>query len=127
MAKYFKFYIPLISFICLLNACQEGGDAGDLFGQWRLDGSDSKYISFSGSITHLKDIEIGEIYGNFQHQGDSLFMQCYSQKGEKSDTIVVEQSFGFHPINNIRLKVVTLSDNRLVLTKGGQSWNFYKY
>ena len=127
MANYFKFSIPFVFCIFLLNACQEGGDAGNLFGQWRMDGSDSKYISFSGSITHLKDIRAGEIYGNFQHQGDSLFIQCYSQKGEKSDTIVVEQSFGFHPIDNIRLKVATLSDDRLVLTKEGQTWNFYKY
>ena len=51
MAKYFK--ILAVSYWLLaigsLTACQEGGDAGDLFGQWRLDGSDSKYISFSGA------------------------------------------------------------------------------
>ena len=75
MAKYFKYLISLTSFLLLLTSCQEGGDAGDLFGQWRLDGSDSKYISFSGNVTWLQDLEVGEIYGTFQHQGDSLFMQ----------------------------------------------------
>ena len=127
MAKYFKHLILLTSAICLLSACQEGGDAGDLFGQWRLDGADSKYISFSGSVTWLQDLEVGEIYGTFQHQGDSLFMQCYSKKGEKRDTIVVEQSFGFTPVNNIRLRIVTLDSDNLTLSKDGQTWKFYKY
>ena len=127
MAKYFKYLISLTSFLLLLTSCQEGGDAGDLFGQWRLDGSDSKYISFSGNVTWLQDLEVGEIYGTFQHQGDSLFMQCYSKKGEKRDTIVVEQSFGFTPVNNIRLRIVTLDSDNLTLSKDGQTWKFYKY
>jgi hypothetical protein len=127
MAKYFKYLISLTSFLLLLTSCQEGGDAGDLFGQWRLDGSDSKYISFSGNVTWLQDLEVGEIYGTFQHQGDSLFMQCYSKKGEKRDSIVVEQSFGFTPVNNIRLRIVTLDSDNLTLSKDGQTWKFYKY
>lgn len=127
MAKYFKYLISLTSFLLLLTSCQEGGDAGDLFGQWRLDGSDSKYISFSGNVTWLQDLEVGEIYGTFQHQGDSLFMQCYSKKGEKRDSIVVEQSFGFTPVNNIRLRIVTLDSDNLTLSKDRQTWKFYKY
>ena len=127
MAKYFKHLILLSSAIFLLLSCQEGGEAGDLFGQWRLDGSDSKYISFSGNVTWLQDLEVGEIYGTFQHQGDSLFIQCYSKKGEKRDTIVVEQSFGFTPVNNIRLRIVTLDSDNLTLSKEGLSWKFYKY
>lgn len=127
MAKYFKYLISLTSFLLLLTSCQEGGDAGDLFGQWRLDGSDSKYISFSGNVTWLQDLEVGEIYGTFQHQGDSLFMQCYSKKGEERDSIVVEQSFGFTPVNNIRLRIVTLDSDNLTLSKDGQTWKFYKY
>ena len=127
MAKYFKYLISLTSFLLLLTSCQEGGDAGDLFGQWRLDGSDSKYISFSGNVTWLQDLEVGEIYGTFQHQGDSLFMQCYSKKGEKRDSIVVEQSFGFTSVNNIRLRIVTLDSDNLTLSKDGQTWKFYKY
>ena len=129
MAKYFK--LLAISYWLLaigsLTACQEGGDAGDLFGQWRLDGSDSKYISFSGAVTWLQDLEVGEIYGTFQHQGDSLFMQCYSKLGEKRDTVVVEQSFGFSPVNNIRLRIVTLDNDNLTLSKDGKTWKFYKY
>ena len=111
----------------LLTSCQEGGEARDLFGQWRMDGSDSKYVSFSGSVTLLKELQRGEIYGNFQHIGDSLFMQYYSEKGEQVDTVVVEESFGFRPLNNIRLKIVTLDNDRLVLDKDGQTWRFYKY
>ncbi|MBR2114204.1 MAG: lipocalin-like domain-containing protein [Prevotella sp.] len=125
MVKFYK--LLAISCWLLATSCQEGGDAGDLFGQWRMDGSDSKYISFSGAVTWLQDLEVGEIYGTFQHQGDSLFMQCYSKKGEKSDTIVVEQSFGFSPINNIRLRIVTLDSDNLTLSKDGQTWRFYKY
>jgi hypothetical protein len=127
MAKYFKYLISLTSFLLLLTSCQEGGDAGDLFGQWRLDGSDSKYISFSVNVTWLQDLEVGEIYGTFQHQGDSLFMQCYSKKGEERDSIVVEQSFGFTPVNNIRLRIVTLDNDNLTLSKDGKTWKFYKY
>ena len=127
MAKYFKYIILLTSSIFLLTSCQEGGDAGDLWGQWRMDGSDSKYISFSGSITMVKDVGVTEVYGNFQHQGDSLMMQYYSKKGELTDTMVVEQSFGFKPINNVRVKIATLDSDHLVLTKDGQTWSFYKY
>ena len=127
MARYFKYIILLTSSIFLLISCQEGGDAGDLWGQWRMDGSDSKYISFSGSITMVKDVGVTEVYGNFQHQGDSLMMQYYSKKGELTDTMVVEQSFGFKPINNVRVKIATLDSDHLVLTKDGQTWSFYKY
>ena len=132
MARYYKQFIVhsskfIVLFSLLLSSCQEGGDAGELFGQWRMEGAGSKYISFSGAVAWLQDLEVGEIYGTFQHQGDSLFMQCYSQKGEKTDTIVVEQSFGFSPVNNIRLKIVTLDSDHLVLNKDGRIWSFYKY
>ena len=98
-----------------------------MFGQWRLEGSDSKYISFSGSIVCIHDFHNpGEVFGNFQHQGDSLFMQCYSINGDPADTVAVEQSFGFRPIDNIRLRINELSSDRLVLSKDGQTWSFYK-
>lgn len=125
MAKFYK--LLAISCWLLAASCQEGGEAGDLFGQWRMDGSESKYISFSGAVTWLQDLEVGEIYGTFQHQGDSLFMQCYSKKGEKRDTIVVEHSFGFTPVNNIRLRIVTLDSDNLTLSKDGRTWKFFKY
>ena len=52
MAKYYK----LLAVGCWLLAasCQEGGDAGDLWGQWRLEGHDDMYISFSGTITQFR-------------------------------------------------------------------------
>ena len=79
MAKYYKILLLFASYIFLLTSCQEGKDAGDLLGQWRMDNSDSKYISFSGSVALIKDINTGAVNGNFQHVGDSLFIQCYSE------------------------------------------------
>ena len=126
MAKFFKYIFLLTSSILLLS-CQEGGDAGDLLGQWRLSGSDTQYISFSGSIVWIKNLKENELYGNFQHVGDSLFIQCYSIKGIPEDTTLVEKSFGFRPFNNIRLKIETLSSDRLQLRKDNQTWSFDKY
>ena len=127
-----KFYKHLISYLLILTSylfvsCQEGRDAGDLFGQWRLSGSDTKYISFSGSIVWIKNLNENELYGNFQHVGDSLFIQCYSIKGIPEDTTLVENSFGFRPFNNIRFKIETLSSDRLQLRKDNQTWSFDKY
>ena len=126
MARFFK-YIFLLTFSIFLLSCQEGGDAGDLLGQWRLSGSDTKYISFSGGITWIKNVGENELYGNFQHVGDSLFIQCYSINGIPQDTALVENTFGFRPFNNIRLKIETLSSDRLLLRKDNQTWNFDKY
>ena len=130
MAKYYKIFLySLFTIHCslLLTSCQEGGDAGELLGQWRLDNYDSKYVSFSGSVTLIKDMNTGAVYGNFQHVGDSLFIQCYSEKEQKSDTITVEESFGFKPFNNIRVKIAALDNDQLVITKGSQTWSFHKY
>ena len=126
MARFFK-YIFLLTFSIFLLSCQEGGDAGDLLGQWRLSGSDTKYISFSGGITWIKNVGENELYGNFQHVGDSLFIQCYSINGIPQDTALVENTFGFRPFNNIRLKIETLSSDRLLLRKDNQTWSFDKY
>lgn len=110
-----------------LTACQEGGEAGDLWGQWRMTGSDSEYLGFSGSVFVFRSLSKGDVYGNFQHTGDSLFMQCYSAKGLPSDTTMVEETFGFKPFDNIRVKIEALDGDILVLSKDSQTWNFYKY
>lgn len=125
MARYFKIIIAL-SFL-LLTSCQEGGEAGDLLGQWRLADSDTKYVSFSGSLTLFRSITEGEVYGKFQHVGDSLFIQCLSIYGAPSDTAIVENSFGFQPFGDIRLKIETLSNDKIVLSKGQRQWRFRKY
>ena len=130
MARFSKLFI--LCAVILLVACQEGREAGDLLGQWRLKGSDTNYLSFSGSVALFRDISFsdlakGQIYGNFQHKGDSLFIQCYSVRETASDTTVVENNFGFRPFNNIRVKVAALDKDQLVLTKDGQTWNFEKY
>ena len=126
--RYFFLLITLFTIHCsLFTSCQEGGDAGDLLGQWRLEESDTKYVSFSGSIVWIKNLNENELYGNFQHVGDSLFIQCYSIKGIPEDTTLVEDSFGFRPFNNIRLKIEALSSDRLLLRKDNQTWTFDKY
>lgn len=129
MGKYFNFC--LLAVLLLLSSCQEGSEAGNLLGQWRMVGSDSKYVSFSGSITVFRLIEgnrlNSEVYGTFHHTGDSLFVHCYSINGGGHDTLVVENSFGFKPFDNIRLKIDVLDDDHLTLSKDGQLWSFYKY
>lgn len=125
MAKYFKLFTIFSLFF--LVSCQEGGEAGDLWGQWRMTESDDKYLSFSGSVLLFRNISKGEVFGNFQHVGDSLFMQCYSANGLPSDTTIVETAFGFKPFNNIRVKIEVLDGDVLVLSKDNQTWDFYKY
>lgn len=125
MERFFK--SVLLFCILLLSSCQEGGEAGDLFGQWRLVGHDTQYISFSGSLTSFRSTDEGEVFGNFQHVGDSLFIQCYSPEVLASDTAIVERTFGFSPFGNIRLRIEQLNSSRLVLSKDGRIWSFYQY
>lgn len=125
MGRFYKL-VSLLAII-LVSACEEGRDAGSLYGQWRMSGSDTKYISFSGSITSIKDLTEGEVFGNFQHVGDSLFIQCYSIDNLQSDTIMIESSYGFRPFNNIRLKIKSIDNDNLVLSNKGKIWSFYKY
>ena len=127
MAKYFKHILLLTSYFLLLTSCQEGSEAGDLFGQWRQTGSDTNYMSFSGSVALFRTSVEGRVYGNFQHKGDSLFIQCYSVEGLRSDTVIVEESFGFKPFNNIRVKIEALDNDHLILKNDQQSWTFNKY
>jgi hypothetical protein len=125
MARFFK--ILSLTAIILLTACDEGRDAGDLHGQWRMSGSDTKFIGFSGSVTMFRSLTEGEVFGNFQHVGDSLFIQCYSIKELQTDTTIVEESYGFRPFNNIRLKIESIDDDNLLISKGDRKWSFYKY
>ena len=110
MAKFYK----LLAISCWLLAvsCQEGREAGDLWGQWRTDGQ--RYLSFSGSVAWFK-ANGAEVFGNFQHQD------------EAKDTTMVEEAFGFKPFANIRLKIEKLNDDDLVLSKEGITWSFYKH
>lgn len=126
MARYSKLLVMLFS-VLLTISCQEGGEAGDLFGQWRMKGSDQLYLSFSGSVTHLLRTGAIGVFGNFQHTGDSLFIQCYSADGLPEDTTIVEDNFGFRPFNDIRLKIEELDSDHLRLSKGHQSWSFNQY
>lgn len=111
----------------MLVSCQEGGEAGDLFGQWQQEGYGTRYVSFSGSVVWLKSTTDGSIFGNFQHRGDSLFLQFYSVEGLPADTTLVEDIFGFRSLNDIRLKIDCLDDDMLVLSQEGRDWRFRKY
>ncbi len=142
MARYFKFIVHSSQFIVLLlafpltltfSSCQEGREAGDLLGQWRMADSDSKYISFSGSITEFRHVQDGAlkryVFGNFQHVADSLFIQCYSinEEWKTDDVEMIENTFEMKPFHNIRVKIEVLDNKHLILSKDGKMWNFYKY
>ena len=116
----------LLAVSASFTSCQEGGEAGDLFGQWRM--TESKYVSFSGSIVSFRGISSArEVFGKFQHVGDSLFMQCSSIRQEKADTTMVEDEFGMKPFTNIRLRIDAVDSDRLLFSKDGQRWTLEKY
>lgn len=131
MARFFKslftITFSLFTITFTLMSCQEGREAGDLLGQWRMVGSDTKYISFSGSITWIRCLPDDEVFGNFQHIGDSLFIQCYSIEGNVADTILVEDTYAFKPFNDIRVKIESLTSDKLIISKNSQTWSFDKY
>ena len=133
MVRFYK-YLTIgcwLLTIGIFSSCQEGSEAGNLVGQWRMADTDNRYVAFSGAVSVFRVVNNGfmdsQIYGNFQHQGDSLFIQCYSIKEEREDTIAVEEGFGFKPFNNIRVRIEILNGDILVLSKDGQKWNFRKY
>ena len=125
MARFFKTLFLLA--IIFLSSCEEGREAGNLSGQWRMNDTDTRFIGFSGSITVFRDLDRGEVFGNFQAVSDSLFIQCYSMGRSRSDTLMIEQTYGFGPFNNIRLKIESIDSDNLVLSKDGKIWSFYKY
>lgn len=132
MARFFKLLCVLAGL--LFAGCQEGGEAGDLLGQWRMDGTNNKYVSFSGNVALFRQVNVErslmvvEMFGNFQHVGDSLFIQCYplAEKAE-AYTDSVENSFGFKPCNDIRLRIDVLNGDRLVVSRDGRQWGFCRY
>ena len=127
LKRSFRWMAILLFHLILLASCQEGGEAGDLLGQWRLKDSDTKYVSFSGSLTLFRCTTEGDVFGKFQHVGDSLFIQCLSVYGSPADTAVVENTFGFKPFGDIRLHIDALTSDKIILSKGQQQWHFYKY
>lgn len=127
MAKFFKNIYIVVSCVVLMVACQEGNEAGDLLGQWRMNDSDTKYVRFSGNLAYIDELGVGGVWGHFVKDGDSLFIQCYSIERQAQDTLIVEDDFGFKPFENIRLRVECITDDRLLLSGNGQTWSFYKY
>ena len=132
MERYFKRDTrKLVLFFCffvfLFSSCQEGGDAGDLWGQWRMTNSDSQFLNFSGKVALFRDNKGTQVFGNFQHMGDSIFIQCVSIEQRQADTLFVEDRFGFKPFTDIRVKIATLDSENLVLTKDSQTWSFTIY
>ena len=155
LIRHTSYILLLTSSILLLSftSCQEGGEAGDLLGMWHVKrlssthggyGSynsgyydytsqfDERYISFSGSIVQFhtvspEQVMSSQVFGKFQHVGDSLFIQCYSIRDSKHDTEVIEKEFEFMPFNNIRVKIKFLGDNEILLTKDSQEWILEKW
>ena len=127
-----KKVLPLYLFTFLLLSCQEGRDAGDLFGQWQM--TDSKYVSFSNSIVVFRSVNSnvrdGEVYGTFEHVGDSLFIHCYSITDvtvTPEDIDLIENVFGLKPFGNIRFRIDALDDDQLLLSKDNQHWKLIKW
>ena len=127
MARFSKYFFLLTSSIILFTSCQEGGDAGDLLGQWRLTTKEDMYVSFSGSITQFRKNNGQAVFAKFQHVGDSLFIQCSSIKQQKSDTTMIENEFGMKPFTNIRVRIDALDSDHLTLSKDNQHWVLEKY
>ena len=130
MERYFKYIAIscwLLAVSSLFTACQEGGDAGELFGQWRLTDKEDMYVSFSGTITQFRKNNGQAVFAKFQHVGDSLFMQCSSTYKQKTDTTMAEDEFGMKPFTNIRVKIDALDSERLLLSKDGRHWTLEKY
>ena len=127
MARFSKYFFLLTSSIILFTSCQEGGDAGDLLGQWRLTTKEDMYVSFSGSITQFRKNNGQAVFAKFQHVGDSLYMQCSSIKQQKSDTTMIENEFGMKPFTNIRVRIDALDSDHLTLSKDNQHWVLEKY
>lgn len=130
MARYCKelTYI-MLTLLLALSSCQEGHEAGDLLGQWKREGisADNQYIAFSGDIVLMRAVGQREVFGSFQHVGDSIFIQCCSIDDEAADKTIVEEAFGFKPFDNIRLRIATLNSKALVLTSKEKVWNFKAY
>lgn len=127
MARFFRnTFFAIITMVALVS-CEEGREAGDLYGQWRLVGGDNIYVSFSGSLVIMRKTNYSEVYGNFQHVGDSLFMQYYPNNEEPLDTLTLEEELHFKPMNNVRTRITELSGKRLTLTRGSDTWCFEKY
>lgn len=134
MVRYYKLgksrltgLLGCLFFMAILSSCQEGREAGDLLGQWRMEGTGNSYMNFSGSVVSLRIPGQIEVFGTFLHVGDSLFMQCRSINSAAADTAFVEQTVGFAPFADIRLRIATLKSGKLVLAKGEKTWTMEKY
>ena len=125
MAKFYKLLV--IGCWLLAASCQEGRDAGELLGQWKLMDKEDMYVSFSGTITQFRKNNGQAVFAKFQHVGDSLFIQCSSIYQEKSDTTIIEEEYGMKPFDNIRLRIDVLDGDHLTLSKDGQHWVLQKY
>ena len=115
-------YLAISSAIMGLQTGQVDALGGSIF----VTKERLQYVSFSGSIVSFRNGG-NEVFGNFQHVGDSLFIQCYSIYGKASDVTMVEDDFGFKPFGNIRVKIDALDSDHLLLSKDAKWWSLKKY
>ncbi len=139
MAKFYKYFCFVLLF--LLTACQNEGDIGSLYGQWKLTNShvngenklfDNIYFSFQGKVVWVKSVNAdnhtyNDVFGNFQHVGDSLLIN-FVQKSELTTTAsLIEERCGFADADNVRVLIRNLDSSELILLDGDNYWNFEKY
>jgi len=127
MAGFFRNMALAVASALMMVACQEGAEAGDLLGQWRMQGSTAMYVKFSGHLACFSKLDSGNVWGHFQTCGDSIFIQCYSIDALPEDTLLVEETFGMEPFEDIRLRIDNLDDDCLAVSRNGRRWVFEKY
>lgn len=152
MARFFNLTDVRSTCFCVLalcltmgwSACQENGDIGDLYGQWKLisrsEGSEHEplaegygyYLSFQGKVVWAKVSydeahSYTDVFGNFQHEGNQLRMQFYQVVSGNSPEAIVSGRFGFEHPEDIRLEICTLDGDRLILSDGQRQWSFEHY
>ncbi len=139
MAKFFKYYSIVSLF--LFAACQNEGDIGSLYGQWLLRNSyvngenklfDNIYFSFQGKVVWVKSVNAdnhtyNDVFGNFQHVGDSLLINFVQKSEQTTTTSLIEERCGFVDADNVRLIIKNLDSSELILSDGDNYWKYEKF
>ena len=141
MVRFSKYSFILLFILFFFPSCQNEGDIGDLYGQWRLSQSSVDdlvkqhvqiYFSFQGKVVWAKRVDIqenayGDVFGSFVHQGDSLILSFSQQNEYTTPESLIRNECRFVDPENIRLKVVTLNESGLKVMSGDNYWQFEKY
>lgn len=136
--------------VLVVPSCTNDGDIGDLYGQWQLRQYqrgdsvatfDEAFMSFQNSVVQMQVSNSDahrsfSIWGNFQHVGDSLFLDFTVTaivKGEMasppsiSDLLLQYFALPVDSTNSSRLRILRLDDGKLHLERGGEVWQYRKF